>query len=122
MTEQSEAEQCRVVWSVALEKAVGECGEAEAARQLARVLGLETPASGEPDIDCQAALSEGLNAETMDSFRGRNQWVFCRAWNMVREEDMELRRALDKAWAEVRQAEEEQEDSMDDALDELLQG
>lgn len=120
----SEAEQCRVALSVALDKAAGACGEAEAKRQLARMLGLDTDSSGEPDINCAASLAEGLNRETMESFRGRNQWVFCRAWKYVDEENMDLRSALDKAWAKLKAEEQNRKEKKANSspIDDLLEG
>jgi hypothetical protein len=94
-----EAERCRVVTEVAVERAMEKCGSEEAVReQLVRLVGLDE----ETDPDCEAALEEGLDGETLTSTRGTRQWVLCRAWQLVRDEEMTLSSATQKAWAEAK--------------------
>lgn len=106
MAERSDDERCQILTEVAVEQAMEKCGSEEAVRnQLRRIIGL----SEDYDPDCEAALEEGLNEETLASTRGTRQWVMCRAWDLVREEDRTLSAAVSQAWAEA-QAEGEKQD------------
>ena len=55
----------------------------------------------EPDADCEVALREGLNEQTLASPRGLMQWIMCRAHQHRRERDVEMREALVAAWGEA---------------------
>lgn len=97
-SDDDENKRCRIITEVAVEQAMEACGTEEAVRdQLQRIVGLD----GEPDPDCDAALAEGLNEETLQSIRGIRQWVMCRAWQLVQEQDKTLSAAVAKAWAEA---------------------
>lgn len=50
--------------------------------------------------NCQAALSEGLKAETCRNFRGIRQWVMCRAWRRERE-GVQFGDAIRESWREA---------------------
>lgn len=101
----SESDRCRVITEVAVERAMDKCGNEEAVRnQLLRIVGLDT----EIDPDCDVALAEGLNEQTLESTRATRQWVMCRAWRLVQDEEKTLSTAVEKAWNEARAAGDEQ--------------
>lgn len=108
-TEESDAEaddRCRVITEVAIEKAMDKCGsEAAVKNQLARIVGLDDE---DEHPDCPAVLASGLDVATLANTRETRQWVFCRAWTLVDEEDMTLASAVSKAWAEARKEGEEE--------------
>lgn len=101
MAEQAdESDKCRIVTEAAIETAMDRCGSEEAVReQLKRLVGIS---SDEPDPDCEAALAEGLNDETLASTKGTRQWVMCRAWQLVKTDEMNLSSAVGQAWAEAK--------------------
>jgi hypothetical protein len=97
--EPSEEEKCRLVTEVAVEQAMEKCGSEEAVRrQLMRIVGL----SEDLDPDCEASLEEGLDEPTLQSTRATRQWVMCRAWNLVQDEDRTLSAGVSQAWAEAK--------------------
>lgn len=59
------------------------------------------PGGNEPDEDCDASLSEGLNQETLDSYKGVRQWVMCKAWEYHQNNDIPFAEAVDRAWSKV---------------------
>ena len=61
-------------------------------------------ANNEPDASCDDSLSEGLNPETLGSYRGVRQWVMCRAWAYHKDEGISCARAVEKAWGDVDKA------------------
>jgi len=56
----------------------------------------------EPDKDCEAALMEGLNEETLNDYKGIRQWVMCTAWRKSRESSMTFKEAVNEAWDEAK--------------------
>ena len=102
--EASEAEKCQVITEAAVQAAMEKCGSEEAVKeQLKRIVGFhDSDGDGEPDPNCEMALAEGLNDETLESTRGTRQWVFCRAWQLVKEEEKTLSDAVSQAWAEAK--------------------
>lgn len=103
---EKEDERCRVITEVAIEKAMDKCGSEQAVRnQLKRIVGLDDM---DDDVPCEAVLESGLDVATLANTRETRQWVMCRAWNLVREEDMTLSAAVSKAWAEARSAGEDE--------------
>lgn len=101
--EPDDEEICQMALRAAFDKGMEMCGSREAQmNQTARLFGIEP--AGEPDIDCETALSEGLNAETLDSFRGLRQWVMCRAFEVAEDEDQPFDLAVQQAWEEAEEA------------------
>ncbi len=101
-----EEKRCRLITEVAVEQAMEECGSEDAVReQLKRIVGL----TDVDEPDCDAVLEEGLTEKTLLSTRQTRQWVMCRAWNLVQEEDKTLSTAVSKAWTEANAAGEEQD-------------
>lgn len=101
----SEEEICQTISSVAFEKFIERCGNPEARRKaMNSMMGLD-----EPDVDCRAALREGLNEETLNNFRGVRQWVTCRVFNdtpsgdeaLLEAHDGDLEAAFEDAWSRV---------------------
>lgn len=96
----TETDECRLITEVAIEQAMESCGSEEAVReQLRRIVGLE---GEEEDPNCNVALDEGLNEETLQSTKGTRQWVMCRAWELVQDNDMTLSSATSRAWNEAK--------------------
>lgn len=60
----------------------------------------------EPDEDCDAALSEGLDEQTLNSYEGVRQWVMCKAWEYHRGQNIPFGEAVDRAWSDVSDARE----------------
>lgn len=108
-TEESETEadeRCRVITEVAIEKAMDKCdSEGAVKNQLARIVGLDDE---DEHPDCESVLMSGLDVATLANTRETRQWVMCRAWEMVNDEEMTLSSAVSKAWAEARKAGEEE--------------
>jgi hypothetical protein len=99
-------DRCRVITEVAIEKAMDKCGSEEAVRrQLMRIVGMDDSAL---DPDCDAALEEGLTVETLASTRATRQWVLCRSWTLVQEDDETLSGAVSRAWSEAQKAGEDE--------------
>ena len=59
---------------------------------------------GEPDENCDMAIEEGLDAETLNSFNGVRQWVMCNAWRKSRQDNLSFSDAVQASWDEVEQA------------------
>jgi hypothetical protein len=98
-------DRCRVITEVAIEKAMDKCGSEEAVRrQLERIVGMD---ADEEEVDCDVVLAQGMTEERIENTRMTREWVMCRAWEMVREEDMTLSNAVAKAWTEARAAGDE---------------
>lgn len=96
--EEALEERCRLAVDAVLDVAAEHCEtEEQVLDRITRMLGVE------PDIDCNAALSEGLNRETCDSTKGLKQWVACRAQQLRRAEDIGLGTAMEQAWAEAKE-------------------
>lgn len=102
-SDEAERDKCRVVTEVAMQKAAEKCGGEDAVKEQLRMM-LGFAPSDEPDPDCDAALAEGLDEETIQSPRGLNQWVFCRAWELFEGEDGvdTVSSGLESAWAQAR--------------------
>lgn len=58
--------------------------------------------SQEPDKDCEAALKEGLNQETLNDYKGIRQWVMCTAWRKSRDNSVTFKEAVNEAWDEAK--------------------
>lgn len=102
--ESDERDRCSVITEVAIEQAMDKCGSDEAVKdQLRRIVGFGSDDHG-LEKDCQATLEEGLDKATLKNTRAIRQWVFCRAWELVRSENMTLSSAASKAWAEANAA------------------
>lgn len=56
----------------------------------------------EPDKDCEAALNEGLNEETLNDYKGIRQWVMCTAWRKSRDSSVTFKEAVNEAWDEAK--------------------
>lgn len=100
----TDAEKCAAITEAAIQTAQERCGDPELVKeQLARMTGM----GSEPDPDCDAALAEGLNEETMQSPTGTSQWVFCRAWRLFDSGEADsISSALERSWAEARNEEQ----------------
>lgn len=61
--------------------------------------------TSEPDKDCEAALMEGLDEETLNDYKGIRQWVMCTAWRKSREGSMTFKEAVNAAWDEAKSTE-----------------
>lgn len=93
----ADGDRCATALEAALSVAVEECLPDEALDEnVARMVGAE------PDEDCEAALEEGLDAETCEDFAGVRQWVSCRAVALVRDEDVGFSEAMETAWDEAK--------------------
>lgn len=104
--EPDEDDKCRLVTEVALKRAVDACGSEEQVRnQVQRLVGLDSGV----DPDCDASLENGLDMATLANTRATRQWVFCRAWQLVDEEDKAMGEAVERAWREAESAGEENE-------------
>lgn len=104
MSQSEEDERCQVITEVAIQQAMDKCGSEEAVyNQLRRIVGLDP----DDDPDCTEMLSEGTSENTLSSTRATRQWVMCRAWEMVEEDEMSLSAAVSKAWSEAKVAGEE---------------
>lgn len=91
-----DSEECQVALEAAVGVALDHCTDEQALqRNIGRVLGVE------PDPDCQAALEEGLDAETCRDSRGIRQWVLCRAHDLLQNQQMAFQDAMEQAWAEA---------------------
>lgn len=95
---ESPAERCRLAVDAVLDVAAEHCDTEEEVRaRIARMLGTE------PDFDCEAALREGLDRETLQSTKGLKQWVACKAQQLRRRDDIGLGTAMERAWDEAKQ-------------------
>lgn len=109
MPEQESADagddKCRVITEVAMQKAMNKCGsEEEVKKQLRRIVGLD---DGQDEEDCDAVLESGLDTRTLANTRETREWVMCRGWEIVRDDNETLSAAIERAWAEARAAGEE---------------
>lgn len=106
-TESTEDDRCRLITEVAMERAMDKCGSEEAVRrQLQRIVGLDEEEPKE-DAECEMVLNSGLDVKTLANTRRTREWVMCRAWKLVKEEEFTLSSAVTKAWAEARAKGEE---------------
>lgn len=102
----SDDDRCRVITEVAIEKAMEKCGSEEAVHnQLRRLVGIDDDGV---DPDCDAALERGLDVETLANTRATRQWVLCRSWELVTDEEKTISGAVQQAWAEAQAAGEEE--------------
>lgn len=92
------SEECRLAVDAVLDVAAEHCESEQVVRdRIAKMLGVE------PDVDCGAALDEGLDRATCQSSKGLKQWVACRAQDLRREEDLGLGTAMEEAWDEAKE-------------------
>lgn len=99
------SDRCQAVTEVAMEqamqKAMEECGSEEAVRrQICRMVGMDD--EEEPSRPCDEVLTDGLDSVTLSSMKLTREWVMCRAWQLVRNENKALSSAVSSAWAEAR--------------------
>lgn len=94
----SQAEQCQRAINAALDVAFeNHCTTADSRKQqFSEVMGVE------PDVDCEAALAEGLDQQTCSDFRGVRQWIMCKAIRLVSEEGVRFSTAMSRAWNEAK--------------------
>lgn len=94
----SQQEQCQRAVDAALDVAFeNHCTTAESRKQqFSEVLGVE------PDMDCEAALAEGLDQQTCSDFRGVRQFVTCKAMQLVADEGVRFSTAMSRAWNEAK--------------------
>lgn len=69
-----------------------------------RLQELSAEPNNEPDATCEESLSEGLDEETVNNYRGVRQWVMCRAWQKHKDENVPFAEAVGSAWSEAEQA------------------
>jgi len=101
MDEEQVDEQCRVITEVAVQKAMNQCGSERAVRkQLQRIVGLEV--DDDWDDNCDQTLNKGLTMSVLKNGRRTREWVMCRSWQLVSEEEMSISAATERAWAEAR--------------------
>lgn len=94
-----DVERCTMAFEALGEVALEQCGDADTMQKaLAQFVGVE------PDVNCDASLREGLEETTCGDFRGLRQWVMCRAWQLIDEDEAVFSNALDQAWSEARDA------------------
>lgn len=96
---------CQVAMEAAMDKVIevceGEDARDEAMKEAGTMLGLDT----EPDMDCDASLTEGLDDATCQDFVGVRQWVMCRVFNspnggepLLDKHDGSFQPAIEEAW------------------------
>ena len=113
----TETDVCERAMRAAFDKGMELCGSKEQQLQQMRPLfGLGSPSPNdegdgvEPDIDCEHALEEGLNRETLNSPNGTRQWVMCKAHELINSESrVTFQDALQQAWAEADRAKADME-------------
>lgn len=104
--DEEQDDRCQVITEVAIEKAMDKCGSEQAVRnQLRRIIGMD---ESDDEADCEMVLQQGLDVTTLANTRATRQWVMCRAWTLVKDEEMTLSSAVARAWAEAREAGEEE--------------
>lgn len=91
----TDVEECGLLFEIAEEKVKENCSPEALRAHLSSFVGVGSM----EDADCEVALEEGIS-EDPDP-REEREWVMCRAWELVDEEDMTLRSALDQAWEEA---------------------
>lgn len=105
MAQGTDDDRCRMITEVAIEEAQKRCNSEDAVRaQLERIVGMDGMSA---ETDCEAILDTDLGPEILDSTRRTRQWVMCRAWKLVNEDDMALASAVSQSWAEANAAGEE---------------
>lgn len=96
-SEETPEERCRLAVDAVMDVAAEHCDtEEQVLERLALMVGIE------PDVDCNAALEEGLNRETCESTNGTRQWVACKGQQLRRAEGVGLSTAMEQAWAEAK--------------------
>lgn len=91
-------DECEIALEAAVGVALDHCrSERDLQRVLGQVLGVE------PDANCEQALREGLDDQTCSDSAGLRQYVACRAWDLLRSEDIAFQDAMEEAWAEAHQ-------------------
>lgn len=104
----SVSDTCRVVTDVAIEKAAEKCGSEEAVKSVvADMFGFT---DNEETPDCEQVLAGGITDYDLSTAERQRRYAMCRAWNLVNEEGESFRQAVNRAWAEVREADGDVED------------
>jgi hypothetical protein len=103
--ERDESDMCRVVTDVAVNQAVERCGSEAAVKDvLADMFGF---GDDEENPDCDTVLADGIQANEIDSPSKQRQVAMCVAWRYVQEEGMQFRSAVNQAWTDIREKEDE---------------
>ena len=95
-------QECQVITEVAVQQAMNKCGSDEAVyNQLKRMVGLGM-ADEYQEPECGMVLEKGLTLDVLTNSRRVREWVVCEAWRLVKDEDLSITEATEKAWAEAR--------------------
>lgn len=93
-----EVERCMTALEAVSDVAMEHCTDPEVVQEaIGRLLGVE------PDVNCGAALDEGLDESTCRDFRGLRQWVLCRSHQLVDEDGTPMSTAVGQAWDEAKE-------------------
>lgn len=104
-TEEEQHDECRMVVDAAMDVARDKCGSDEAVRrQLMDMFGF---AADEDPPECPEVLDGGITESTLRDAESERRYAMCRAWDLVQNEDLSFRAAINRAWAEIRDAESE---------------
>lgn len=91
-------DECQRALEAAMGVAMEHCvPEDQLNQNIGRMLGVE------PDVDCEAALTEGLDAATCGDSRGVRQWVLCSAQRRIMRDEITFSEAMEAAWDEAKQ-------------------
>lgn len=91
-------DECQRALEAAMGVAMEHCvPEEDLNRNIGRMLGVE------PDMDCSAALAEGLNEETCSDFAGLRQWITCKAQREIARNGKTFAEAMEAAWDEAKE-------------------
>lgn len=102
---ENQSDMCRVVTDVAVTKAVEKCGSEEAVKDvLADMFGF---GDDEDKPDCNALVGDGVQPDDINTAHQQRRVAMCLAWDYVKQDDMQFRSAVNKAWAKVRELEDE---------------
>jgi len=106
MSTDSDEDKCRVIVDAAMDTAVNECGSREAVREnLKDMFGFS--AEYDDDPDCEEVLKNGITDADVASAQAERRYAMCRAWDLIDNEEMAFRAAINRAWMELREAEGE---------------
>lgn len=105
MATDSDDDKCRVIVDAAMETAVSECGSEQAVRESVKDMFGFSPEYDE-DPDCEAVLQGGVTDLDLEDIASERRYAMCRAWNLIEEEGLGFRQAINRSWMELREAEE----------------
>lgn len=110
---------CRTIVDVALDRAADRCGSKEAVReQIGDMFGFR---ADEDLPNCEMVLEDGITPDDLQTANTQRRYAMCRAWELIEEEKMGFRSAINMAWAEIRQAEEQGVEEANDAVSSLME-